>query len=87
LFDLVADPNETHNLLFDPAEASRPEVAARFAELKAEISRLQKQLGDDGRYADAASLPKDDVDGPFEGREPLGTKTVAEAIAAAAPLP
>jgi len=86
LFDLVADPHETHNLLFDPAEAARPEVAARFAELKAEITRLQEQLGDDGRYADAASLPKDDVDGPFEGRQPLGTKTVAEAIAAAAPL-
>ena len=83
LFDLVADPHELHNLLFDPAEASKPGVVATFAALKAEIAGLQGQFDDDGRYADEASLPRDDVDGPFEGREPLGTKTVTEAIAAA----
>ncbi|MFM9058560.1 MAG: sulfatase [Planctomycetaceae bacterium] len=83
LYDLGADPHELHNLLFDPAEAARPEVAATFAELKAEIARLQRHYADDGRFADPATLPADDVDGPFPGRRPLGEVTVAEAIAAA----
>jgi arylsulfatase A-like enzyme len=38
LFDLVQDPTEQHNLLFDPAEAAKPEVAQVFADLKAEIA-------------------------------------------------
>ena len=84
MYDLVADPDELHNLLFDPAEAARPEVAARFAELKAEITRLQREFADEGRYADLATLPKDEqVGGDAVGKKPLGAKTVAEAIAAA----
>jgi arylsulfatase A-like enzyme len=85
LFDLVADPAEQHNLLFDPAEAGSPEVAKLFAELKAEIARLQAEFGDDGRYADPATWPKGSVDGPFGDKQPLGRKTVAEAIAASGP--
>ncbi len=84
MFDLTRDPAEQHNLLFDPAEATGPEVAARFAELKAEIARQQKALRDDGQYADPATWPKDSADGPFGDRQALGNKTVAEAIAATA---
>jgi len=84
LFDLVKDPTEQHNLLFDPEEAKRPEVATVFAELKAEIARLQREYGDDGLYADPKTWPAGSADGPFDGKQPLGTKTVAEAIAAAA---
>jgi arylsulfatase A-like enzyme len=81
LFDLVKDPTEQHNLLFDPAEAARPEVAKVFAELKAEIARLQQEFGDDGLYADPATWPKGGADGPFGEKQPLGRKTVAEAMA------
>jgi arylsulfatase A-like enzyme len=84
LFDLVKDPTEQHNLLFDPAEAKRPEVATLFAELKAEIARLQKEYADDGLYADPKTWPAGSADGPFENKASLGTKTVPEAIAAAA---
>ena len=83
MFDLVADPDEMHNLLFDPAEAARPEVAARFAELKAEIGRLQREFADEGRYADLATIPKEGVGGDAAGKQPLGVKTVTEAIVAA----
>jgi arylsulfatase A-like enzyme len=83
LFDLVKDPTEQHNLLFDPAEAAKPEVAKVFAALKAEITRLQREFGDEGQYADPDSWPKGGADGPFGERKPLGRKTVAEAIAAA----
>ncbi|MDR2849733.1 MAG: sulfatase [Verrucomicrobiota bacterium] len=82
LFDLTRDPTEQHNLLFDPAEAATPAVAKLFSDLKAEILRLQKLYKDDGQYADPATWPKDGADGPFEGKQPLGIKTVAEAIAA-----
>jgi len=82
LFDLTADPCEQHNLLFAPDEASKPEVAAKFAELKAEIARLQKQYQDDGQYADPATWPAGSADGPFNDKRPVGIKTVAEAIAA-----
>ena len=85
LFDLLKDPTEQHNLLFDPAEAARPEVAKVFAELKAEIARLQQEFGDDGLYADPDTWPKGGADGPFGEKQPLGRKTVAEAIAVAAP--
>jgi arylsulfatase A-like enzyme len=80
LFDLVKDPTEQHNLLFDPAEAASPEVARVFAELKAEIARLQREFGDDGLYADPATWPKGGVDGDLDDKQPLGRKTVAEAM-------
>ncbi len=81
MFDLAADPCEQHNLLFAPDEANRPEVARKFAELKDEIARLQAQYQDDGRYADPSTWPPGSADGPFDDKQPLGTKTVAEAIA------
>jgi arylsulfatase A-like enzyme len=83
LFDLVADPTEQHNLLFAPEEEAKPEVAQKFAELKAELARLQKEFKDDGQFADPATWPKDSADGPFT-QQLIGTKTVAEAIAATA---
>ncbi len=82
LFDLTNDPHEQHNLLYSAEEANKPEVAAKFAELKAEIARLQKQFGDEGQYADPATWPPGSADGPFQDKKPLGVKTVAEAIAA-----
>jgi len=56
-----------------------------FAELKAEVARLQRRYGDDGRYADPATRPKDDVDGGAATAAPLGRKTIPEAIAASQP--
>jgi arylsulfatase A-like enzyme len=82
LYDLVADPDELHNLLGDPATAARPEVAATFAELEAEIRRLQREFADDGRYADLRTLPAEDVRGDVADKQPLGVQTVAAAIAA-----
>jgi arylsulfatase A-like enzyme len=83
LYDLATDPTEQHNLLFEGAEAKSPEVANVFAELKAEIVRLQQQYGDDGRYADSETWPAGGVDGGAgDGKERLGSKTAAEAIAA-----
>jgi arylsulfatase A-like enzyme len=82
LFDLTADPSEQHNLLDNAGEAAKPEVATKFAELKAEILRLQKQYQDEGQYADPATWPAGSADGPFNDKRPLGAKTVAEAIAA-----
>jgi arylsulfatase A-like enzyme len=82
LFDLVQDPTEQHNLLFDAAEAASPEVAKLFADLKAEITRLQQEYGDDGRYADPATWPQGGVEGDLRDRQPLGQMTVAEALAA-----
>lgn len=82
LFDLTVDPCEQHNLLYDANEAKTPAVAAKFAELKAEIARLQKQYHDDGQYADSATWPPGSADGPFDDKKPVGVKTVAEAIAA-----
>ena len=81
LFDLNQDPTEQHNLLFSAAEARKPENAAKFTELKAEIARLQKEFKDDGQYADPATWPAGGADGPFDNKEPSGSKTVAEAIA------
>ncbi len=83
LFDLIRDPAEQHNLLYDEAEANKPDVAAKFAELKGEIARLQEEYKDDGKYAEPATWPRGGSDGPFGGKRPLGVKTVAEAIAAA----
>jgi len=82
MFDLTRDPDEQHNLLYAPDEANRPEIAAKFAELKAEISRLQKQYQDDGQYADPATWPPGGADGPFNDKRPIGTTTVAKAVAA-----
>lgn len=82
LFDLTKDPTEQHNLLFDQAEAKKPEIAARFEELKAEMFRLQKEYKDEGQFADPATWPKSSSDGPFDDKQPAGTKTVAEAIEA-----
>jgi hypothetical protein len=84
LFDLTQDPIEQHNLLFGDAAAKDPKIAKTFQELKAEIARLQRQFKDDGQYADAADWPAGSADGPFNDKDPLGMKTVAEAIAAAA---
>ena len=85
LFDLTRDPAEQHNLLYDENEAKQPVVAAKFAELKAEIARLQNQYRDDGRYADPARWPAGSTDGPFDDKQPTGVKTVAEAIDATSP--
>ena len=85
LFDLRTDPGEQHNLLFDPAEGAKPEVARVFADLQVELKRLQAEFEDDGLYADPATWPQGGVDGPFADKPPLGRKTVAEAIAASAP--
>jgi arylsulfatase A-like enzyme len=87
LFDLTRDPAEQHNLLFAPEEAAKPEVASLFAELKAEIARLQKAFKDDGQYADPATWPSGSADGPFDDKRPIGVKTVAEAIAITASMP
>ena len=84
MFDLTKDPAEQHNLLYDEKEAKQPEVAAKFSELKAEISRLQKQYKDDGQYADAATWPQTSAEGPYENYQPVGSKTVFEAIALSA---
>jgi arylsulfatase A-like enzyme len=81
LFDLVQDPTEQHNLLFDPAEAARPEVAKLFADLKAEINRLQQAYDDAGLYADPATWPPGNVEGDVRAKQPLGPLTVAEAVA------
>jgi arylsulfatase A-like enzyme len=82
MFDLSVDPCEQHNLLYAADEAKKPEVARKFAELKAELARLQEQYRDDGRYADPATWPEGGSEGSFRGKKPIGTKTVAEAIAA-----
>ncbi|HOC00846.1 MAG TPA: DUF4976 domain-containing protein, partial [Verrucomicrobiota bacterium] len=81
MFDLVKDPAEQRNLLHSPENARRPEIAARFAELKAELVRVQKEFKDDGQYADPATWPSGSSDGPFGDKQPAGIKTVAEAIA------
>lgn len=80
IFDLVNDPAEQNNLLFSEASRNKPEVAAKFAELKAEIARLQKQYKDEGQFADPATWPKGGSDGPFDDKKPAGRKSVAEAM-------
>ena len=85
MFDLIADPTEQHNLLYSAEEAKKPEVAAKFTALKAEIIRLQKEYKDDGQYAEPATWPKGGADGPFDAYQPTGTKTVGEAIQLSAP--
>lgn len=82
LYDLTRDPNEQHNLLFDPDDARQPEVAGKFAELKSELLRLQQEYKDDGQYADRSTWPAGSVDGQFGERTPLGALTVPQAMAA-----
>ncbi len=83
MFDVSKDPTEQHNLLFSNAEAQKPEVAAKFAELKTEIARLQKQYSDEGQFADPSTWPKGSADGPFDDKQSIGKKNISEAIAAA----
>lgn len=79
MYDLDKDPTEQHNLLYSTVEASRPEVAAKFNELKSEITRLQTEFKDDGQYADPSTWPAGSADGPFDEKR-LGNKSVSEAI-------
>ena len=81
MFDLTLDPTEQRNLLYGDG-AKRPEVSAKFQELKAEITRLQHEFRDEGQYADPSSWPKDSADGPFEGKGAMGVKSVEEAMQA-----
>lgn len=80
MFDIVNDPNEQQNLLYPGVAADKPETQAKFAELKAELAKLQKEFKDDGQYADSATWPKTSADGPFDDKRPSGKKSVAEAI-------
>jgi arylsulfatase A-like enzyme len=80
MFDIVNDPNEQQNLLYPGVAADKPETQAEFAELKAELTKLQKEFKDDGQYADSATWPKTSADGPFDDKRPSGKKSVAEAI-------
>ena len=80
MFDLTKDPSEQINLLFSEASSLQPEVASKFAELKAEIKRSQKLYGDEGQFADPATWPETSADGPFNDKQSIGSKTVAEAI-------
>jgi arylsulfatase A-like enzyme len=75
LFDLMKDPQEQRNLIDDPAQS------ANVQQLKVELAKLRKDLGDDDRFATA--LPKDDVDGGFTDHGQLGPRTVPQAIEAA----
>ena len=84
LFDLKADPDEQHNLLFSMEDSSKPQVKKLFNELKAEITRLQKEYHDDGQYAHPADWPQGSADGPWNAYQPIGQKSVAEAIALSA---
>ncbi len=86
MFDLVNDPTEQVNLLYVPAGESQgqlpAETLAKFAELQAEVARLQAQFQDDGQYADPATWPSGGADGPFD-HAPLGDKSIEEALALA----
>ncbi len=81
MFDLVADPAEQHNLLFDPAEAASPKVASKRGELEAELRRLQRDFSDTGLYAEKSSWPAGGVDDPPQGYNRLGSMDVAAAMA------
>jgi arylsulfatase A-like enzyme len=83
MFDLIKDPTEQKNLLFGDAAARPAEVAAKFGELKAELTRLQKEYKDEGQFADGTGFPR--VGSDAKEKKAAGTKTVAEAMQAAAP--
>ena len=80
LYDLATDPDEQRNLLVDAATADKDSTKQLFAELKKQLTDLQREYQDDGRYADPATWPTGGSDGPFDDKTPLGKKTVAEAI-------
>ncbi|MFO0923891.1 MAG: sulfatase [Pirellulales bacterium] len=80
MFDLTADPTEQKNLLFSESDRNNPKIAAKFEELKQEILKLQKLYRDEGQYADSATWPKGSADGPFDDKQPLGNKSVSEAM-------
>jgi arylsulfatase A-like enzyme len=56
LFDLAADPDEMHNLY------GQPGTEALTAGLRAELTRLKAELGDDDQFA--RTQPPNGVDGP-----------------------
>jgi arylsulfatase A-like enzyme len=85
LYDLIADPDEQNNLLFNDGATRNPQVSKLWQDLQAEIVRLQSFYQDDGEFADPSSWPKEGVDGPFPTYVPLGQKTIAEAIALSVP--
>ncbi|MCF7818929.1 MAG: sulfatase [Kiritimatiellales bacterium] len=80
MFDLTKDPTEQHNLLYGDG-SNDPAVAAKFAELKAEILRMQREFKDDGQYADAADWPPGSADRPFNHYQRIGDMIVTRAIA------
>jgi arylsulfatase A-like enzyme len=80
MYDLQADPTEQHNLLHNDGATVTPEVAKLFNELKAELTRLQKEFKDDNQYADSNDWPAGSADGPFNDKVPSGVKTIGEAI-------
>jgi arylsulfatase A-like enzyme len=67
LFDLRTDPDELHNLYNDPKQQ------LLVSTLKAELSRLKKELKDNDEFADR--LPPDGVDGPFPDKKPIRPQT------------
>ncbi len=54
LYDLVADPDELHNLATEPS--ARPVLI----ELQTRLARLKREVGDSDQFA--TQLPRDDVD-------------------------
>ena len=83
LFDLTADPSEQRNLLHSPSDVSDPAIAAKFAELKAELARLKQEYSDnDNLYADPATWPEGSADGPWDAYVASGVMTISEAIEA-----
>lgn len=50
-FDLTKESTEEQSVCFAEVEARQPAVAAKFAELKVELARLQKKYQDEGQYA------------------------------------
>jgi arylsulfatase A-like enzyme len=57
-YDLVHDPDELHNLAYDPAHAEL------VAKLKAELYRLKKEVQDNDEYADRQPTTSSDVPWP-----------------------
>lgn len=82
MYDLTQDPTEQHNLLYPGIENLDPALAAKFKELKAEITRLQAEYKDDGTYADPATWPEGSADGPWKEYQMVGKRSISEAIAA-----
>jgi arylsulfatase A-like enzyme len=81
MYNLVDDPTEQRNLLHIAGTELNAQTSAKFEELKNELKRLQAEFKDDGQYADPATWPKGGSDGPFDGKELVGTRSVSQAIA------